>query len=330
MAQLAAIALLHRTARLVQDRTRFRLLLRRRAAAAHRLAGVARTIAAVKRLARIKWAVGRLQARSRARRVRARAYARRPELVEIAQRAAKARAAALADPRLWICNRTNVALETLLTSKNLGDVLRAVSSLEMFTLIARNVCLQMVERGAVPVVFTLLATCNRSTPHQKIVGHGLRALTNMAKLASLQAELCAQPKSLTTLVDLAQGYRDKASHELMWNVLQLLCELVLRGPASWRDKLIASSTGADVIKRLEALHGLLARAVLKEGGNTPAAGGPRRASAAPSAASKAKAGGKVAPNKVGGAAGASGKVAAVELAPKCVGALKAVLTALGK
>ena len=57
---------------------------------------------------------------------------------------------ALADPSLWLCNRTNVALKTLLTSKVLGDVLRAVSSLEMFTLIAPHVCERMVAEGAVP------------------------------------------------------------------------------------------------------------------------------------------------------------------------------------
>ena len=100
---------------------------------------------------------------------------------------------------------------------------------------------------------------------------------------------------------------------------------------SWRDKVVASSNGADCIKRLEGLHGLLSRAVLKESGNAPA--GNRRVSTAPSGAAKAKAG----PAKAGGkaaAAGVGGKaapsVAPVELAPKCVGALKAILAALGK
>ena len=63
------------------------------------------------------------------------------------------------------------ALETLLQSTNLGHVLKSISSLEMFALISPVVCRRMVDEGAVPVLFKLLTTCNRSAPHQKIVGH---------------------------------------------------------------------------------------------------------------------------------------------------------------
>ena len=168
-----------------------------------------------------------------------------------------------------------------------------------------------------PVLFQLLATCNRSTPHQKIVGHGLRALTNIAKLAELRAPLCEQPGCLTTLVDLAQGYRDKTTHKMLWDVMQLLCELVLRGPASWRAKIVASSKGADCVKRLDGLHGLLSRAVLKEGGNT--------------ATAAAKPGGKKAPAaKAKGAAAIAAQVDFTPRAPECIRALKAVLAALAK
>ena len=332
MAKIASLAMLHRAARLVQDVTRFRQLLQRRVRAARHIASVAKTTAAVRRLGRIKIAVRRLQAMSRARMVRAMEYARRPELAEIAARAARARAAGLADPSLWLCNRTNVALGTLLKSENLGEVLRAVSSLEMFTMIARNVCVRMVDEGAIPVLFGLLASCNSSVPHQKIIGHGLRALTNIAKLANLRAPICEQPGSLSTLIDLAQGYRDKAAHTRLWDVLQLLCELVLRGPAEWKAKVVTSRKGAELLKRLDGLHGLLSRAALKEGGPTAnSAAGSRRTSTVPTKPPPAK-GGAVAKGGAAAKGGApvKGKAAPMELAPKCIGALKALLASMAK
>ena len=99
--------------------------------------------------------------------------------------------------------------------------------------------------------------------------------------------------------------------------MQLLCELVLRGPASWRAKIVASSKGADCVKRLDGLHGLLSRAVLKEGGNT--------------ATAAAKPGGKKAPAaKAKGAAAIAAQVDFTPRAPECIRALKAVLAALAK
>ena len=75
-------------ARFVQNVVRFRQALAKRVAAANKIGGAARTIAAVQRLVRIKFAVKRLQARMRARRLRSRLYAKRPELRAIAQRCA--------------------------------------------------------------------------------------------------------------------------------------------------------------------------------------------------------------------------------------------------
>ena len=196
-------------------------------------------------------------------------------------------------------------------------MLRAISSLEMFTLIARNVCTRMVEEGAIAVIFHLFATCNRSTPHQRIVGHGLRTLTNLCKLAGLRAPLCEQQGALAALVDLAQGYRDKKEHKLLWDVLQLLCELVLRGPAEWREKIAGSSKSQDCVKRLDSLHGLLERASVKENGPANAKG-----KAAPPPKSKAAPGAKPV-NPKGNAAKKE-----IDLSAKCVGALKAILNML--
>lgn len=59
-----------------------------------------------------------------------------------------------------------------------------MSSLEMFSLISPVVCRRMVEEKAVPVLFKLLTTCNRSAPHLKIVSHALRVLLNIGRCSS--------------------------------------------------------------------------------------------------------------------------------------------------
>ena len=188
----------------------------------------------------------------------------------------------------------------------MGEVLRAVSSLEMFTLIAPNVCERMVAEGAVPVLFHFLSTSNRSVPSQKMVGHGLRALLNIAKLPNLREALCAQAEStncLAVLVELAQGYyRDKAHHAHLWDVLALLAELLLRGPADWRKRVLSRKDGAECVKRLESVLALLSRG----------AQGGRRQPARPAGAAAAKK----------GAAAAAKGGAGAELAPKCIGCLR--------
>ena len=192
-ARAGALAMLHAKAMLLQAFTRRRQALARRHRAATRVAATHRRNAAVRRLALVWFLIRRLQARVRARRTRARMYRRCPELEGVAKRAIKAHANALANPALWLCNRTNSALETLLTSKNLAAVMRAVASLEMFTLIARPVCERMVAEGAVPAIYEVISTCNRSEPHQKVVGLALRTLRNLAAHPSLLGALWCDP-----------------------------------------------------------------------------------------------------------------------------------------
>ena len=192
-ARAGALAMLHAKARLLQAFTRRRHALARRHRAATRVAATHRRNAAVRRLALVWFLIRRLQARVRARRTRAQMYRRCPELEGVARRVSKAHANALANPALWLCNRTNSALETLLTSKNLAAVMRAVASLEMFTLIARPVCERMVAEGAVPAIYEVISTCNRSEPHQKVVGLALRTLRNLAAHPALLGALWCDP-----------------------------------------------------------------------------------------------------------------------------------------
>ena len=113
--------------------------------------------------------------------------------------------------------------QTLLHSSNLGHVLRAVASLEMFTLIAEHVCALMVLEGAVSVIFKLIRDCNRSTPHLKVVGHALRVLRNIGRHPRLLASISQQTGAAVAVAKLAWDFREKPdllSHTI--NVLEML------------------------------------------------------------------------------------------------------------
>ena len=91
----------------------------------------------------------------------------------------------------------------------------------MFTLVSRRVRESMLESASLSVMFHLFATCNRSAPHQRVVGHALRTLAQLGgarrgkKAAAVgdarkecDPRLWTEPKPVLALVDLVQSYRE--------------------------------------------------------------------------------------------------------------------------
>lgn len=255
MLHLAALAQLHRSAALLQAAIRLRLFRARRRCAASVIGRRALTVVTMRRRIRCISALVRLQARARGRRTRARAYRRRPELRSIRERLEAAHRRMLEDPSLCLGPRTNSALHTLLSTRNLGHVLASLASLEMFTLISSRVAALMVEEGAVPVMFTLLRTCNRSLPHQKAVSHALRVLANIGRSGPLLVRVWEQPDVVPTLVELAQSYRENEA--LLGETLELLRLLLVSGPPAWRAHAVAAMP--ECTKRLESVYALALR-----------------------------------------------------------------------
>lgn len=255
MLHLAALAQLHKSAALLQACVRLCLFHARRRAAAVVISRRALTVVTMRRRVRCILAILRLQACARGRRTRERSYRRQPELRAIRERLEAAHKRMLEDPSLCLGPRTNSALHTLLSTRNLGHVLASLASLEMFTLISSRVAALMVEEGAVPVMMSLLRTCNRSLPHQKAVSHALRVLANIGRSAPLLVRVWEQPDVVPTLVELAQSYRENEA--LLAETLELLRLLLVSGPASWRAH--AAAAMPECIKRLESVHALALR-----------------------------------------------------------------------
>ena len=241
------------SALLIQAFTRRRQALARIRRAAVAITGLLRRRGARRRLARACRAIHVLPALQRGRRMRARTHKRWPALIGMAERAEKSRLAAIADPQLCLGRRTHTALDTLLHSGNLGAVLKAVSSLEMFTLIARHVCELMVGAGALPVIHKLLATCNRSAPHQAIVQKGLRTLRNIGRHPQLAADIGAVDGLPAVLIEIAQGKRDKP--EELFDALRCV-EIILSNQEVCVN---VATTQPELTKRIGSILSLLQR-----------------------------------------------------------------------
>jgi len=230
-------------------------------------------------------------------------------------------------------NRTNAALRTLLTSHNLGDVMRAVSSLEMFTLIAPYVCERMAAEGAVPVLFTLMKRSNRSVPHLKVVGHGLRALLNIAAHTDFRYALYAQPDLVPTLTELLQAnYSKSASHGLLWDATALLAHITLNAPDGWAETVVRAH--AECLKRLESVHAMLLRqqpaAGAKAGAGSTAA---KKGLPTPLRLQQTRPNGTAADNRTSIAASVPTRkatAAPLDSGTKSLHALKRVMCALGR
>jgi hypothetical protein len=305
----AEIATLHKSVRFLQQLWRYRLLSARRRAAARVLSARLRVTLAVRERKRRMQAILSVQSIQRGCVARKSCYKRHPHLRAVADRVIGAYRRMLADPSAWMGNRTSVALnvssrpphppltytrptlirlaqrlisrlraQTLLHSANLGHVLRAVASLEMFTLIAEHVCALMVLEGAVNVIFKLIRDCNRSTPHLKVVGHALRVLHNIGRHPRLLTSISQQTGAAVAVAKLAWDFREKPdllSHTI--NVLEMLLlpsELpveLAKQLAECKKKLESVIAKASAVKTVAPVKKMGAKPATRK----PAAGGAR-------------------------------------------------------
>jgi abnormal spindle-like microcephaly-associated protein len=75
--------------------------------------------------------------------------------------------------------RTVSALQILLTHKQLTFVLRACENLQVATALSPSCCVRLVEGKAVPIMFQLVRSCNRSKPHMAVLQLALNIITNL-------------------------------------------------------------------------------------------------------------------------------------------------------
>lgn len=154
---------------------------------------------------KVRLGVVRAQSLARGRTVR---HKLSPEILARAICIERVNANARAAPRLKLSNRTTAALDTLLKSENLSELMDAVCILEVATRLSEVCCILFVKASAPSVLFSLIRTCNRSLPHVKLLHGVLLTMSNVAEYDHLLQSI-ATHEGAEVLLDLVQMFRDK-------------------------------------------------------------------------------------------------------------------------
>ncbi|XP_068734820.1 abnormal spindle-like microcephaly-associated protein homolog [Montipora capricornis] len=117
---------------------------------------------------------------------------------------------AAATESMKLCNRTRSALDFLLQCKNISRIVGALTNLEVVTRLSEVCCQQVVEDGALPVIFKVIKKCNRSLPHLEVIKYSLSILYNVAKFPSVYRAIYEVLDSVDTLIELLVNFRDKS------------------------------------------------------------------------------------------------------------------------
>ena len=73
------------------------------------------------------------------------------------------------DPALRLGNKTREALQILQKGKMISHVFKACQVLETSTYFSLPCCQSFVHASAATILFDLIKSCNRSTPHQELL-----------------------------------------------------------------------------------------------------------------------------------------------------------------
>lgn len=125
-----------------------------------------------------------------------------------ARRIGMANKKALATPNMKLGCRTRDALDVLVNSKSLTEIMDAVCVLEVATRLSETCCSTFAEAKAPDLLFFLIQTCNRSLPHLKLLQYILQTLSNVARFDKFVPTM-ASLSGVEVFLDLLQMFRDK-------------------------------------------------------------------------------------------------------------------------
>lgn len=201
------------------------------------------------RIRKLKDGFVRLQALYHAKQIRNK---RSKKIIAIHARIEIANLSAKENPSLQMGKRTQDALVVLQTGKMISKVLKSCQILELSTQLSVRCCEAFAKASASSILFGLIRSCNRSTPHQELLKHALVVLLNVGRRDHLASIVAEAPEATEVLVDLMQMFRDKSS--IFCLACELLCRLV---SASDNVKSIVNSSESR--KRIDGLLQIMER-----------------------------------------------------------------------
>ena len=163
-------------------------------------------------------------------------------------------ATAAATEEMKIGNRNRVALQQLLTSKALSSCIKACHELQVATRLSDICCFKLCQNGAVPSLFELIHSCNRSKPNAALVRVALEILYNLSQHEQcLSAIYTAGDSVIDILVDQIQHFRE--NEQVLLCIIDIM-QAISRHPAGIRS---VNFDGEDVLRRLDSVVHVLTR-----------------------------------------------------------------------
>nr|CAG4718567.1 unnamed protein product [Naegleria fowleri] len=144
------------------------------------------------------------------------------------------------DERKKLKNRTQKALEVLLKSNSVNQVMSACASLATTTKWSDNCCESLVTNGAVPILYTFIKMLNRSKPHMDLLIHILDILLHLTRIKYLNCLVHEKNEYFDILFDQAQIYREK--EEIFMRAITLIKKADPKRLKSVKDHLLKRCT----------------------------------------------------------------------------------------
>lgn len=198
--------------------------------------------------------VVRFQSVARGRRVRRR---RSKRVVAQVKKIRAANVKAIQQPELRLGNRAMAALEVLLKSESLTEIMRAIGVLELATRVSEVCCVAFAEARAPDVLFSLVRQCNRSLPHIELLHNVLLTMSNVARYDYLLPSM-SSIAGVEVYLDLVQMFRDKDG---VFYLASSLLERVVR----CNPELEPFCGSKENLKRLKAVNSLCMRKIAGDG-----------------------------------------------------------------
>ena len=124
------------------------------------------------------------------------------------------------DERKKLKYRTQRALEVLLKSNSVNQVMSACANLAVTTKWSDNCCESLVTNNAVPILYSFIKMLNRSKPHMELLIHILDILLHLTRIKYLNCLVHEKNDYFDILFDQLQIYKEK--DDIFMRVLTLI------------------------------------------------------------------------------------------------------------
>jgi hypothetical protein len=164
-----------------------------------------------------------------------------------------------------LANRTTVAIDIILGSRRLTDVINACIHLgkrvfviyidnyanliitEVVTRWSRECRYRLLEHNVVGVMLSTMSSCNQSAPHKKLLIHAIRTLQHLATDPRCMNTVLPNPAAVDVMIDLLKTYHRKSEDADLFKCIAHLFLLITCEPQCCKVNNLNELTNCDIL-----------------------------------------------------------------------------------